>query len=80
MDFFVDTICLWSLTKCSSTQMVVEALSLELPKVVVKFISLSDQCQQTAQSIIDGLVATCSPRDMLAILCEVVIVAKLSFF
>ncbi|KAG6533741.1 hypothetical protein ZIOFF_007616 [Zingiber officinale] len=59
-----------------SNQMVVEALSLELPKVVVKFISLSDQCQQTAQSIIDGLVATCSPRDMLAILCEVVIVAK----
>ncbi|KAG6538065.1 hypothetical protein ZIOFF_003168 [Zingiber officinale] len=53
-----------------SNQMVVEALSLELPKVVVKFISLSDQCQQTAQSIIDGLVATCSPRDMLAILCE----------
>ncbi|XP_074587196.1 aberrant root formation protein 4 isoform X3 [Curcuma longa] len=58
------------LSSTLSNQMVVEALSLELPKVVVKFISLSDQCQQTAQSIIDGLVATCSPRDMLSILCE----------
>ncbi|THU63714.1 hypothetical protein C4D60_Mb01t18750 [Musa balbisiana] len=58
------------LSSASSNQTVVEALSLELPKVVVKFVALSDRCREIAESIIDHLVATCSPRDLLSILCE----------
>ncbi|RWW84320.1 hypothetical protein BHE74_00007079 [Ensete ventricosum] len=59
------------LSSASSNQTVVEVLSLELPKVVVKFVALSDRCREIAESIIDHLVATCSPRDLLSILCEV---------
>ena len=52
-------------------QMAVEALSLELPKVVIRFASLSDKCEEIAGNIIKRLVSICSPRDMLAVLCEV---------
>lgn len=52
-------------------QMAVEALSLEFPKVVCRFVSLSDKCEEIAGNIIKHLVGICSPRDMLTILCEV---------
>ncbi|KAJ0984311.1 hypothetical protein J5N97_002667 [Dioscorea zingiberensis] len=58
------------LSSPSSNQMVVDALSLELPKVVVKFAGLSDGCCEIAGAIVDRLVTVCSPRDMLSILCE----------
>lgn len=51
--------------------MAVDALSLELPKVVIRFASLSDKCEEIAGNIIKHLVGICSPRDMLAVLCEV---------
>lgn len=51
--------------------MVVDALSLDLPKVVAKYGALSDKCREIAGTIVEFLVSTCSPRDMLSILCEV---------
>nr|XP_010913381.1 aberrant root formation protein 4 isoform X2 [Elaeis guineensis] len=60
------------LSSPSSNQMAVDALSLELPKVVAKFAALSDRCREIAESIIDFLVSSCSPRDMLSILCEAI--------
>nr|CAD1840159.1 unnamed protein product [Ananas comosus var. bracteatus] len=54
----------------SSNQMVVDALSLDLPKVVAKYGALSDKCREIAGTIVEFLVSTCSPRDMLSILCE----------
>ncbi|XP_008802004.1 aberrant root formation protein 4 isoform X2 [Phoenix dactylifera] len=60
------------LSSPSSDQMAVDALSLELPKVVAKFAALSDRCREIAGSIIDFLVSSCSPRDMLSILCEAI--------
>ncbi|KAF8393088.1 hypothetical protein HHK36_021329 [Tetracentron sinense] len=54
-----------------SGQMVVDALSFELPKAVAKFAGVSDKCLEIAESIIDHLISTCSARDMLSILCEV---------
>ncbi|WOK98278.1 aberrant root formation protein 4 [Canna indica] len=58
------------LSSPSSNQTMIEALSLELPKVVVKFVTLSDRCREMVQSIIESLLVSCSPRDMLSILCE----------
>ena len=52
-------------------QEVIDALSYELPKTVSKFAGVSDRCLDIADSVIDRFVATCSPRDMLSILCEV---------
>lgn len=52
-------------------QVIIDSLSFELPKAVTKFAGLSNSCLEIANSIIDKLVATCSPRDMLSILCEV---------
>ncbi|XP_020103590.1 aberrant root formation protein 4 isoform X1 [Ananas comosus] len=51
-------------------QMIVDALSLDLPKVVAKYGALSDKCREIAGTIVEFLVSTCSPRDMLSILCE----------
>ncbi|CAA6661644.1 unnamed protein product [Spirodela intermedia] len=48
----------------------VDALSLELPKLVVKFVGISDECRKYAERIIDYLITTCNPRDMLSMLCE----------
>ncbi|XP_072969687.1 aberrant root formation protein 4 isoform X1 [Typha angustifolia] len=58
------------LSSPSSNQMVIDALSFELPKVVAKFGALSDKCRELAKSIVEHLVCTCSPREMLSILCE----------
>lgn len=54
----------------SSNQEVIDALSYELPKTVSKFAGVLDRCLDIADSVIDRFVATCSPRDMLSILCE----------
>ncbi|XP_058111378.1 aberrant root formation protein 4 isoform X2 [Magnolia sinica] len=51
-------------------QAIMDALSFELPKVVVKFGGVSDDCREVAESIVDHFVSVCSPRDMLSILCE----------
>lgn len=48
-----------------------DALSLELPRVVVKFAGASDKCKEFVEKIVDCLIATCNPRDMLSMLCEV---------
>lgn len=59
------------LSSPDSNQMVVDALSLELPEVVIKFVLLSDKCREAAESILDRLVSVGSPREMLSIFCEV---------
>lgn len=51
-------------------QMTVDALSMELPKLVVKFVGVSDECGKYVERIIDYLITTCNPRDMLSMLCE----------
>ncbi|XP_020584062.1 aberrant root formation protein 4 isoform X2 [Phalaenopsis equestris] len=53
-----------------SNQMVVEALSLELPKLVITFAPLSVKCGEIAGKIIECLVSICNPREMLSVLCE----------
>ncbi|OMO61612.1 YAP-binding/Alf4/Glomulin [Corchorus capsularis] len=57
---------------CSTSldQEIIDALSFELPKSVSKFAGVSPQCLEIADNIIDRFVETCSPRDMLSILCE----------
>lgn len=54
----------------SLNQEVIDVLSFELPKSVSKFAGVSSQCLEIADSIIDRFIKTCSPRDMLSILCE----------
>uniref|UniRef100_A0A1D1XG73 Aberrant root formation protein 4 n=1 Tax=Anthurium amnicola TaxID=1678845 RepID=A0A1D1XG73_9ARAE len=58
------------LSSPSADQVTVDALSLELPKVVVRFTGVSDKCREFVEKIIDSLIATCNPRDMLSMLCE----------
>ncbi|CAI9777095.1 unnamed protein product [Fraxinus pennsylvanica] len=58
-------ICLPSLN-----QEVIDALAFEWPKAVARFACVSKRSLEVAGSIIDRLVETCSPRDMLSILCE----------
>ncbi|KAG0464008.1 hypothetical protein HPP92_020077 [Vanilla planifolia] len=53
-----------------SNPMAVEALSLELPKLLVSFAPLSDKCEELSGRIIERLVTICSPREMLSVLCE----------
>lgn len=53
-----------------SDQTVVDAISLELPKVAIKFACVSEKCELVAGNIIEHLVDRCSPRDLLPILCE----------
>ena len=48
-----------------------DALSFELPKAVARFSSGSKRCIDVCESIFDKFITTCSPRDMLSILCEV---------
>ncbi|KAH0458550.1 hypothetical protein IEQ34_013865 [Dendrobium chrysotoxum] len=58
------------LSSPDSNQMVVEALSFELPKLVIKFAPLSVKCGEIAGKIIEHLVSVCNPREMLSVLCE----------
>ncbi|XP_065849920.1 aberrant root formation protein 4 isoform X2 [Euphorbia lathyris] len=51
-------------------QEVMDALSFELPKAVAKFAGLSRRCLDITDRVIDRFIETCSPRDMLSILCE----------
>ncbi|PIA45960.1 hypothetical protein AQUCO_01600305v1 [Aquilegia coerulea] len=55
----------------SIDQMVVDALSFVLPKLVVKFAPVSNKFCEIAEAVIDRLISTCSPRDMLAVICDV---------
>ncbi|KAK8970495.1 Aberrant root formation protein 4 [Platanthera guangdongensis] len=50
--------------------MVVEALSLELPKLVMKFVPLSAKCREIAGRIIEYFASVCNPREMLSVFCE----------
>lgn len=56
---------------CLALQVVIDALSFQLPKAVAKFAGASDKCLEIVDSIIDRFVASCNPRDMLSFLCEV---------
>ncbi|XP_031483362.1 aberrant root formation protein 4 isoform X2 [Nymphaea colorata] len=49
---------------------VVDALSLDLPKAIVKFVGVSEECSMIVDQIIDSLCEKCNPRDMLSIFCE----------
>jgi glomulin len=51
--------------------MVIDMLSMDLPKVVSMIGTLSEKCHQIAKSIIELFVSTCNPRDMIPVLCEV---------
>ncbi|XWS72720.1 hypothetical protein CRYUN_Cryun02cG0064700 [Craigia yunnanensis] len=54
----------------SLDQEIIDALSFELPKSVSKFAGVSPEFLEIAGRIIDRFIKTCSPRDMLSILCE----------
>ncbi|KAI7987755.1 Aberrant root formation protein 4 [Camellia lanceoleosa] len=58
------------ITSPSLDQAVIDALSFELPKAVARFACVSRRCLEIAGSVIDRFIETCSPRDMLSILCE----------
>ncbi|XP_059658221.1 aberrant root formation protein 4 isoform X2 [Cornus florida] len=58
------------ITEPSLDQAVIDALSFELPKAVARFASASHGCVEIAKSVIDHFIGTCSPRDMIAVLCE----------
>lgn len=50
--------------------MVVDALAFELPKAVVRFAGVSDECRGIVDSVVEHFVAVCNPRDMHSVLCE----------
>ncbi|KAK1407885.1 hypothetical protein QVD17_39512 [Tagetes erecta] len=54
----------------SLDQAVVDALAFELPKAVAKLGCLSTRCFENAERIINHFVKSCSPRDMVSIICE----------
>ncbi|BBG95559.1 aberrant lateral root formation 4 [Prunus dulcis] len=54
----------------SLDQAIIDSISFELPMAVSKFGGVSERCLEVAESIIDGFISLCSPRDMLSILCE----------
>ncbi|CAK9146470.1 unnamed protein product [Ilex paraguariensis] len=54
----------------SVDQVVLDALSFELPKAVARFACVSKRCPNIAEDIIEVFIETCGPRDMLPILCE----------
>ncbi|ONI34543.1 hypothetical protein PRUPE_1G486500 [Prunus persica] len=54
----------------SLDQAIIDSISFELPMAVSKFGGVSERCLEVAESIIDGVISLCSPRDMLSILCE----------
>ncbi|KAK9032191.1 hypothetical protein V6N11_056469 [Hibiscus sabdariffa] len=49
---------------------ILDALSFELPKSASKFAGISPQCLEIADNVVRQFIQTCSPRDMLSILCE----------
>ncbi|KAF9620778.1 hypothetical protein IFM89_014613 [Coptis chinensis] len=54
----------------SLNQVVVDALSFVLPKLVFRFLSVSKELFQIGERILDRLISTCSPRDMLTVICN----------
>ncbi|KAI3687138.1 hypothetical protein L1987_80829 [Smallanthus sonchifolius] len=54
----------------SLDQAVIDALAFELPKTVAKLGCASSRCFENAERIINHFVKSCSPRDMVSILCE----------
>ncbi|KAA8525540.1 hypothetical protein F0562_007407 [Nyssa sinensis] len=58
------------ITSPSLDQAVIDGLSFELPKAVARFACASPRCAEIAESVIERLIESCSPRDMLTILCE----------
>lgn len=52
-------------------QVLCEKVGLELPLVVVKFVGLSQTCQDRCHYIIEALAQTCSPREMFVAFMEV---------
>uniref|UniRef100_A0A2P2LV66 Aberrant root formation protein 4 n=1 Tax=Rhizophora mucronata TaxID=61149 RepID=A0A2P2LV66_RHIMU len=70
MDFFVFSL-VYALPALALLQVVIDALSFELPKAVSKFAALSDRCLDAADCVVDSLISSSNPRDMLSILCEV---------
>ncbi|GMG98964.1 hypothetical protein Nepgr_000804 [Nepenthes gracilis] len=54
----------------SLDQVVIDALSFELPKALAKFSGVSKRCLVIVESIIDQFITKCSPRDMISIFCE----------
>nr|XP_043608352.1 aberrant root formation protein 4 [Erigeron canadensis] len=57
----------------SLDQAVTDELAFELPKAVAKLACASARCFENAERIIDRFVETCSPRDMVSILCEAMV-------
>ncbi|KAF9614325.1 hypothetical protein IFM89_018078 [Coptis chinensis] len=60
----------------SLNQVVVDALSFVLPKLVFRFLGVSKELFQIGERILDRLISTCSPRDMLTVICEVLYTHK----
>ncbi|XP_047340589.1 aberrant root formation protein 4 [Impatiens glandulifera] len=54
----------------SLEQDVIDRLAFELPKAVARFASVSQRCYDIVEDVINLFTQTCSPRDMLSILCE----------
>ncbi|XP_076938697.1 aberrant root formation protein 4-like [Bidens hawaiensis] len=54
----------------SLDQAVIDALAFELPKAVAKLGCASARCFEYAERIINHFLTSCSPRDMVSILCE----------
>lgn len=54
----------------SLDQAVTDALSFDLPKAVAKLGCKSKRCFEYAERIVNRFVESCSPRDMVSILCE----------
>ncbi|KAJ1697921.1 hypothetical protein LUZ63_006433 [Rhynchospora breviuscula] len=58
------------LSNSPSREMIIDALSMELPKVVSRMGTLSEKCYKIAKDIVELFLSTCNPRDMVAVLCE----------
>ncbi|XP_019058240.1 PREDICTED: aberrant root formation protein 4 isoform X2 [Tarenaya hassleriana] len=65
-----------SLLSLPVDQVVMDALSFELPKSISKFANISSRCLETVDNIVDRFVTACSPRDMLSILCEALVAVR----
>ncbi|KAJ3673186.1 hypothetical protein LUZ60_006560 [Juncus effusus] len=50
-------------------QILIDALSFEIPKIVAKIGAFSEKCEEISKGIIKLFISNCSPRDMLSILC-----------
>ncbi|KAK9141801.1 hypothetical protein Syun_011201 [Stephania yunnanensis] len=57
----------------SLDQVVMDVLSEELLKVVAKFAIVSEKCCEIVERIVSRFTATCSPRDMVLVLCEALV-------